>query len=96
MFTLFAMSEEKIKKTHPNTSFFLVGHIFSSSEESWTKEYSECRLIQGSKSRSRGPEITNQRQVGCLYNLLNLNNLLNYVLRISNECLELPGYESME
>ncbi len=39
------MLEAKIKKI-PECQFFfsLVGHILSSSEESWTKEYSECRL----------------------------------------------------
>ena len=45
--TLFGMSEEKIKKTHKCQLFFffcLVGHIFSPSEELWTKEYSECCL----------------------------------------------------
>ena len=43
--TLFDMSEEK-KTTLRCHFFFLVGPILSSSEESWTKEYSECRLKQ--------------------------------------------------
>ncbi len=38
------MSEEKIKKKLECQFFSLVGHILSSSEESWTKEYSECCL----------------------------------------------------
>ena len=42
--TLFDMSEEKMKKkkTLECQFFFLVWYILSSSEESWTKEYSEC------------------------------------------------------
>ncbi len=40
--TLLVMSEEK--KNTQMSFFFLVGHIFSSSEESWTKEYNECCL----------------------------------------------------
>ena len=41
---LFDMSEEKIKKTLECQFFVLDGHILSSSEETWTKEYSECSL----------------------------------------------------
>ncbi len=38
-----ACRRKKKQKTQISV-FFLVGHIFSPSEESWTKEYSECCL----------------------------------------------------
>ncbi len=49
-FTLFGMSEEKIRKTLKCQFFFLIGDNFGFSEESWIKEYSECHFRIKKKS----------------------------------------------